>query len=74
MSELSELCDIFSNNVSIENGEKIVSKIDECEIKYSKVKENILKLVKEKSEEENEKEIEGFNLGNGYLIKENKNA
>lgn len=84
LSDLSEVCDIFSDEITLENGEKIVEKIDECDLIYSELKEEIVKLIKCKSEENNDLEndledeenlkISGFNFGNGFLIKGDENG
>jgi len=69
INSLSKLSEI-SNEYKDGNGEKLINSVDECEEKFLKVKEEIVKMMEEVDDDEIIKEIEAIQTEKGFLIKE----
>ncbi len=74
LTQLSGLCYKFEEEVTEANVEKIISQVDNCEKKFLKVKEEVVKMVQEieskEIEQKSESEISVIKTDSGYLIKE----
>lgn len=75
VAQLNGACNQFSKSPNDENGNKIVEMVDKCEEKFLKVKEEIVRMVKDaeaKSIQSEKHEIVVEETLAGYLIKESE--
>lgn len=75
VTQLNGICNKFSVSPTDENGNKIVEIVDKCEEKFLKVKEEIVKMVKEietKKNQSEEHEIAVEETLGGYLVRKSK--
>jgi hypothetical protein len=72
LTQLSETTYEFKKEHSVAKVDKIVEVVDNCENKFLKVKEEIVKMISEVeiNNEVEEMEIKVIQTDNGYLIKE----
>lgn len=68
LTQLSGISYKYYNESTEANGENLIKIIDNCENKFLKAKEEIVKMVQEV--ESKEKKINGVQTKNGFLIKE----
>ena len=68
LTQLSGISYKYHNDPTESNGENLIKIIDNCENKFLKAKEEIVKMVQEV--ESKEKEVNGVQTKNGFLIKE----
>lgn len=67
LTQLAGICHKITKTPTDEVGEQLIEIIDNCENKFLKVKEEIVKMV---AEIENEQEVTGVQTESGFLIKE----
>ena len=70
LTRLSGTTYMFKEEPSEAKAKKIVEVVDNCENKFLKVKEEIVKMISEVESETEEVEIKVVQTDNGYLIKE----
>lgn len=72
LTRLSETTYVFKEDPSEAKADRIVEAVDKCENNFLKVKEEIVKMIREVEIHEESKviEIEAVRMGNGFLIKE----
>ena len=70
LTQLSGISYKYSEDPTDETAEKLVKIVDNCEKKFLKVKEEIVKMVKDVENKEKTEEIKGVQTENGLLIKE----
>ena len=71
VAQLNGVCSQFSQSSTDENGNKIVEIVDKCEEKFLKVKEEIVKMVKDieaKKPQPVQQEISAIKTEGGFLI------
>ena len=71
LTELSGCCNLFNKTANVENGEKILEKIEKCEEKFLQIKENVVELVQAK--EKAEHYIEAIKINSGFLVSGDSN-
>lgn len=75
VAQLNGACNQFSKFQNDENGNKIVEMVDKCEEKFLKVKEEIVRMVKDTEAKSIQSEKHGIVVEEtlaGYLIKESE--
>ena len=75
LTQLNGVCNQFNIDPIDENGEKIVDIVDKCEEKFLKVKEEIVKMVKEVEANKPQpirQEVSAIETAGGFLIDKEK--
>ena len=79
LTQLDGVCNQFKGTPTDDNGEKIIEIIDKCEEKFLKVKEEIVRMIKDVEKNANNAQNEGIEEDHviqaiqtkqGFLIKE----
>ena len=74
ITQISGICCKYNELGDEETGEKLIKIIENCEKKFLKVKEEVVRMVQEVEKREKAKEVEieikGTETENGFLIKE----
>ena len=70
LTQLAGACTLLNDDFNEENGEELIKKIDNCEKKFLKVKEEIVIMIKEADKEK--VEIETVKTKYGLLISKGK--
>jgi len=73
VAQLNGACNQFSKSPTDENGGKIVDIVDKCEEKFLKVKEEIVKMVKDIEDSKPqpvEAEVSAIKTEGGFLIRD----
>ena len=71
LTQLNGVCNQFNVDSIDENGEKIVEIVDKCEEKFLKVKEEIVRMVKEVEDNKPQpvrQEVSAIETEGGFLI------
>jgi hypothetical protein len=71
LTQLNGICNQFKDASTDENGEKIIDIIDKCEEKFLKVKEEIVRMIKDVEDSRPqpvEQEISAIETAGGFLI------
>ena len=72
LTQLSGTTYMFKEDPTEVNGDKIIEVVDKCENKFLKVKEEIVKMIREVEESKEDEEIvEAVQTDNGFLIRKN---
>jgi len=69
-TQLSGISGVYEVDPTEENGEKLIKIVDKCENNFLKVKEEIVKMVKDAEEKNKIEEIQAVQTEQGFLIKE----
>ena len=69
LTKLCGVCYKYNESPDDDSGEKIIEVVDNCERKFLKVKEEIVKMV-ENAESEKQKNVSVIETESGFLIKE----
>jgi hypothetical protein len=71
IAQLDGVCNLFKDTPTVENVDKIAEIVDKCEEKFLKVKEEIVRMVKEVEANQPqpvEQEISAIQTEGGFLI------
>ena len=68
VTKLCGLCNLFNADPNEENGEKIVEAVDNCEDKLLKVKEQIVKMIRDADDRKNTTQVTGKATEAGFLL------
>lgn len=85
LTKMNGVCNQFYSSPNDENGEKIVEIVDKCEEKFLKVKEEIVRMVREAEDsasaeaavediDDTDTEIEAIRTEGGFLINKQDRA